>query len=407
MGGKMNTVVKLLNPVSNCTRIRNCIEDYVTSIHPFDLQIGWLMGNINYLYPNKPEDNSAGYIAFDVQEKGRLKLKTARYLTRKCKLNSDLILNDEQIRILAEKINSLLWTDDELNNAEVISGSAITKAYKDEIGGSSCMTGYNSGYTRLYEINPTRFQMLIIRSVNDSARAIVHKLDNDKKLLGMVYTTAEHLYDKMQDYAIQHNWFRYDELDEIPKKDLIMSNLNFCEGEIPYMDVLTEGEIDNDLLTVSYNSGLFSLQDQNGGLGNYQCEMCDERINEDDTYNDDNGNIYCEYCFNENFKWCEHCEIPTPNEDSIFINNENKYVCRYCADKHYHKCESCNEYYNSDDIRDIDSDCYCENCFDKVADCCEDCGETFYTEDLTSVGDNGPLCADCAMAVQEAEGTIL
>ncbi|KKL03694.1 hypothetical protein LCGC14_2623600, partial [marine sediment metagenome] len=29
----MNTGIKLLNPASNCTRIRNCIEDYVASIY--------------------------------------------------------------------------------------------------------------------------------------------------------------------------------------------------------------------------------------------------------------------------------------------------------------------------------------------------------------------------------------
>ena len=165
----MNARIKLLNPVLNSTRIRNCIEDYVASLFPFDLQIGWAMGKINYKYPGKPDDESTGFIAFDVPGKDRLKLKTARYLTRKCKLGEIASLSDEQIRNLAEKINSLLWTVEELNNVELICGDAITNAYAKNVGGSSCMTGGNSSYTRLYEINPARFKMLIMRSNNDSA----------------------------------------------------------------------------------------------------------------------------------------------------------------------------------------------------------------------------------------------
>ncbi|KKK84203.1 hypothetical protein LCGC14_2785740, partial [marine sediment metagenome] len=292
----MNTKIKLLNPVLNSTRIRNYIEDYVASLFPFDLQIGWFMGRINYKYPGKPDDESTGFIAFDVPGKDRLKLKTARYLIRKCKLNEVASLNDEQIRSLAEKINSLLWTDEELNNVELIRGKAITEAYENEIGGSSCMTGCNSSCTRLYALNPTRFEMLIIRSGNDSARAIIHKLDNGRKLLGVVYTTAEHLYDKMQNYATKQNWILYANKDQ-DKITWIMSDLQYNDGEIPYMDVLTSGEIHDNLLTVSYNSGSFELCNQNGDLeGGYHCENCGDYIYEDDVYNDGDGNVYCEYC---------------------------------------------------------------------------------------------------------------
>lgn len=402
----MNIGVKLLNPVLNCTRIRNCIEDYVMSIHPFDLQIGWFMGNINYQYPDKPEDGSTGFIAFNVQGKNRLKIKTARYLTRKCKLNAGASLDDEQIRILAEKINSLLWTDEELNNIELIRGEAITEAYENEVGGSSCMTGCNSSYTGLYASNPTRFEMLIIRSGNDSARAIIHKLDNGQKLLGTIYTTAEHLFDMMKNYADEQDWIVRTSYDG-NKSSWIMSGLHFCDGEIPYMDVLTNGEINGNLLTVSYNSGGFELQNQNGDLGGYQCENCGDCVREDDICSDDDGNTYCQYCFDENFIYCPDCETTTHHNDVVFIQIEEIYVCQYCADKHYYKCEECNSYFKLDDIQILNDSAYCENCFDEIANCCENCNEAFYTEDLVTVNDSGPLCADCAVEVQKEEGIIL
>ncbi len=405
----MNIGVKLLNAGSNSTRIRNCIEDYVASLHPFNLQIGWALGAINYRYPDKPDDSSIGFIAFDVPGKERLKLKTARYLTRKCKLNEVAVLNDEQIRILAEKINGLLWTVDELNDVELICGRAITEAYSDEVGGSSCMSGCNSSYTRLYEVNPTRFEMLIIRNDNDSARAIVHKLDNGQKLMGVIYATAEHLLDMMENHANSQGWLTCNNTDRCNRNSWVMSDLQFCEGEIPYMDTLTSGSINGNLLTVSYNSGEFELQNTNGNLDDYyQCENCGDCLHEDDTYSDDNGNIYCEYCFNENFIYCPDCEDVTRSTDTVYIQDKEICICQHCADKNYYRCETCNEYRTLDSMKIFDDNPYCENCFDEIADCCEDCNEAFYTEDLTTVGDSDPLCEDCATTRQEREeGAIL
>ena len=403
----MDTGIKLLNPVSNCTRIRNCIEDYVMSLFPFDLQIGWFMGTIDYRYPDKPEDKSTGFLSYNAKAvNGRLKLKTARYLTRRCSLNEHL--NDEQIRVLAEKINSMLWTDEELNNVEILHGSDITNAYKKEIGGSSCMTGYNSEYTGLYASNLTRFGMLVIRNGNDSARAIVHHLDNGRKLLGCVYTTAEHLLGKMNSYAIQQGWYNYRDLNDVDESTLVMSHLYFKEGEIPYMDVLTQGEICGDLLTVSYNNGSFSLQNQDGTLeGGYHCEHCGDYIHVDDTFSSDNGNTYCEECFDELFIICQKCNCVVCKDDSIHIEDVELDVCQYCAYNAYHQCKTCGEYHSIDDTHFVNGSAYCESCFDDIADTCAECGETYLLEDLASVSGSEPLCDECGDAVQEERGVVV
>jgi len=407
----MNTDIKLLYPVSNTTRIRNCIEDYVASIHPFHLQIGWFMGKIDYLYPDKPEDGTTGYIAYG-KDGGRVKLKTARYLTRKCGLNThisigDTLLNDEQIRSLAEKINNLLWTDEELNCIELISGKAITQAYSDSVGGSSCMTGGCSDYTGLYAANPTRFQMLIARNGNDSARAIVHILDNGQKILGRIYTTAQHLINTMDDYAKSNGWLNGNDLSNDQKDTAIMSGLNFDDGEIPYMDTLTQGEIIHGLLTISYSGGEYDLRNQDGSLnGNsYVCENCSERVHEDDAYSDENGDIYCEYCFNENFIWCnyQHCNSCVPVNDTVHIKDEDVKVCSVCASDHYYVCDCCGDHYTLDGLQFIVDDAYyCSSCFDEHANCCSDCGETFFNDDLITVDDE-LFCCVCANQAQEAK----
>jgi len=402
----MNIGVKLLNTCSNSTRIRNCIEDYVASLHPFDPQIGWTMGAINYRYPDKPDDGSTGLIAFDVPGKERMKIRTARYLTRKCKLHEAANLNDEQIRILAEKINNLLWSVEELSDVELIHGPAITKAYEDEVGGSSCMTGSNASYTGLYAANPTRFEMLIIRSGNDSARAIIHKLDDGRKLFGRIYTNAQHLLEKMKRHADDQGWIVSRYVDRSNRSSWIMSNLNYCDGEIPYMDTLISGSTCNGLLTVSWDNGDFGLQDQNGNMGGYICELCGDRVGEEDAYSNDNGNIYCEYCFYKAFLRCEYCEIVIHKDDAVFIEDAESYVCEHCVSSHYYQCEKCQDHYSIDGVQFLNDETYCQNCFGEITSYCEDCDEVFYTEDLTTVDDSGPLCESCATARQKSEGVI-
>ncbi len=403
----MNIGTKLLNACSNSTRIRNCIEDYVASLHPFDLTIGWSLGKLDYKYPDKLDDGSTGYIAFNVPGKDRLKLKTVRYLTRKCRLKEVASLNDEQIRILAEKINGLLWTVKELNDVELVRGSDITEAYRNEVGGGSCMTGGCSNYTKLYEANPTRFEMLIIRNGNDSARAIIHKLDNDRKLLGVIYATAKHLLDKMEKHAIEQNWILCAGHGQ-DKSSWVMSGLNYCDGEIPYMDILTSGEICGGLLTVSYDSGDFVIQNQDGRLGSgYCCDNCGDRVREDDAYSNNDENVYCEYCFNENFTCCPDCNDTVYNNDAVHVQDSDIYVCQRCADENYHSCETCGNYYTVDGMQFLDDYVYCEKCFAGMADYCEGCNEAFLTGELTSVNDSGLLCADCVAAIQKSEGVIL
>lgn len=78
-----------------------------------------------------PDDNSAGFIAYDVPGKNRMKMKTGKFLNRKLNLNNGY-LNDVSLRRIADSINEAVNPD---YNCELVSGDTIYQNYKDGIGG--------------------------------------------------------------------------------------------------------------------------------------------------------------------------------------------------------------------------------------------------------------------------------
>ena len=353
---------------------------------------------LEQLEPDIPIDGSANRIAFNVGNgKPRMKIKTGRFLTKKLQLNSGY-MNDQMIQSIASKINMHLFASE--IRVKLLNGSKITEAYKNEVGTSSCMTGYDAGKTRMYESNPDRFQMLTMHYADNSARAIVHKLDNGKYLLDRVYSDDEELKDKMRDYAKDHDWY-YRENDEpcgygISGIDdysgIIVSGLVYDYGEIPYMDTLTEYRISGYKMDIFHSCAGYSadgnLDNTNGSLEECNtCEDCGETMCEDETYCI-NDSYLCRECVDENYTFCERCEEYCRNDDCTHIADKNIYVCDYCADHHYNRCEDCNDYYES--LTSINDEKYvCESCLDDYC-LCEGCDQWFTSDDIT----NGH-CEDC------------
>lgn len=339
------------------------------------------------LQPSKPEDGDTGKIAFNVPDKDRMKIKTGRFLTRKLNLNNGF-LSDVAIREITDKINTLLFPDIKI---EIVSGIELTEDYYQKTGGYSCMVGDNSEYTRLYERNPDKVRMLTIHFNSDSARGIVWKLDNGRYFLDRVYATCEHLKEKMADYASEHGWIQK-AICNYDSSDLIVSNLAYQDGEIPYMDTLTCGCTCDAGLTVSVNGcSDYELTNQDGELqSGYCCECCGEHVSEDEHYSSTDNGIYCESCFSENFTYCGHCGEITSTDDIVRIEDMDEWYCSYCADNHVYKCEDCGDY-NKNDYVEIEGDIYCNSCAENYARC-DDCGEQFIDADC--INEDG-LCENC------------
>lgn len=316
-----------------------------------------IFDKIQQLNPTKPNDDTVGFIAFNVPDKARMRIKTARFLTRKLNLNNGF-LSDSAISSIANKINSKLFPD---IRTELISGEQITEAYHKAIGSGSCMTQDCCSYTKLYEMNPDKIQMLVMYYMNDTARAILYKLDNGEYYLDRVYASCKGLEAKMDDYAYEQNWHRYGMvalLTTEQKENLTISDLHYEDGHVPYMDTFG-GSIHKDKLTLSYNNCDLSLDSTCGYIEDgYVCEGCDEHISENDAISVGDY-TYCEHCVDNSFTYCEYCGGYVDNDDIVYITDEDTCVCEYHASRDYTKCNDCGEWFNPEDI---DEDGHCSEC---------------------------------------------
>ncbi len=339
--------------------------------------ISQIVRTIRQLQPDKPEDETQGFIAYNVPNKDRMKMKTGRFLVRKLGLQT--VLPDTAIQRLASEINAMLFPG---FGIRLDTGEDIYENYHNEVGGRSCMTGSSADCVRLYVDNPTRFSQLIIEQNGDSARAMVFHLDNGDILVGRVYATCEYLKARIKDYAESQGW--------APRLSGTISGLEYTDGEIPFMDDLNQYRIDNNLLTIGtcLPSGIGVLNSQDGNLEEQRpCCDCGEHVDEDDCYSNENGELYCESCWHATYSYCDKCSHEVLREDIREVDGD-KYWCESCADRHAYQCEECEEY--STDTITIDDNEYCQSCAERYP-ICEDCGE--YVREANEQGH----CEDCAI----------
>ena len=130
----------------------------------------------------------------------------------------------------------------------------------------------------------------------------------------------------------------------------------------------------------------------------YTCDACNCDLDEDSTYSDDNGRIYCPDCFYERYFYCNECGEAYDNDDICMCDGSA--YCESCAEKKgYCQCESCNEWHT--DTISYNYDEYCQDCFDDLGLMfCDKCGE--YSDDDPIHYNNEDYCPDCA----EREGIV-
>lgn len=358
------------------------------------------------LRPDRPNDKSINFIAFNVPDKDRMKIKTGRFLSRKLSLNSGF-LSDKGLQKIADAINLELFGVQK-DKIKLLTGADITSAYRQAIGSISCMTGPDCGKTRLYESNPKRFSMLIMTFGNDTARGIVHKLDNGKYLLDRVYGSSETIKSEMQNYAKRTNWLYrgstelagtriyQGETEIFDYSDIMVSDLEYEDGEIPFMDTLKNGCIGSNLLTISYSESDYSLDNTCGILeSGYCCEGCGENVHEDDAYSS-GGYTYCRFCFDEHFFYCEGCGKDCNNDDSVHIEDTGEYVCTYCAETSRHYCGDCNSWYKDATYLEGVEVAVCNSCLKNYL-VCDDCNEYHHIDNHVFIENGGhDLCDNCA-----------
>lgn len=349
---------------------------------------------LSFYQPTKPEDQTAGFVAFNAGNK-RMKTKTGRFLAKKLKLNSDY-LNPEQIETLADNINFHLFGDVCLG-VKILSGREITRAYYKGVGGSSCMTGSNSKKTGLYADNPDVYKMLVIRLGNNTARAMIVKLDNGRKLLDRVYGDSELIKIAAQSYAKKQGWLYRKSFNHgsctvcnpdgsIYHGDLTVSNLIFTDGEIPYQDTIINAYISytangGERLNLTTESAGYVLDSTDGYIKEiYRCEGCGCDVEEEERYVDRGGYVYCNECYYERYATCDRCGDEFGRDDATICRDNDDIYCPYCRDNYLSFCEDCEEYYkNTTHLDGVNID-VCDHCIDKYIQC-ENCYDYIHIYD--------------------------
>lgn len=372
------------------------------------IRISQVYKDLNILNPSICEDGDTGKIAFGPDDK-RMKLRTARFLTRKLHLNSEF-LDDARIRKIQIGIDEALFGD--MVQTFIVTGPDITKNYYSGVGGNSCMTGSASMCTKLYEDNPDIYSQLIMRRGNDSARAMVVKLDNDRYMLDRIYANAEDLVEKMTAYAKEQNWvcgyagknLDGSNLSNAEKHELIVTGLKFIDGEVPYQDTLRYGRIRGgclDLMAGQNHDYDFEVSSTEGyvGGGGRACNGCGGLIPEDEGwFTTIDGRVFCEDCFSESYFQCESCGGIAPIGDEICIQDLDTYICPGCrddADVEY--CEECGNYFSRDGTRFVESAerTVCGGCLNAYYRECTNCNKFFRVGECFEFAISDVVCREC------------
>lgn len=361
------------------------------------------------LAPGMPDDNTSGFIAYNVSNDKRMKMKTSRFLGKKLNLNTGFV-PEKDLQHYTDIINGYLFPELKI---ELVSGPTITEYYSEEVGGDSCMTGYNSKKVGMYARNTGVYSMLAMFSGNSSARAMVIKLDNGSFLMDRVYSDSSYLKDQMFFHAQKQGWYYRtftgagsleislsgEQITDYD--DMIVSNISYCDGEVPYADTLIQYENCGNTLNLSHENssacydGL--LDNTDGYLSGdcySTCEDCGEPTHEGDiTCVGDNW--VCRECYGTNYFHCQHCETSYHDNDGQYISSVDATVCGSCLAKHFYYCNDCDEYYTEDNSTPTKDGSVCDDCCEDNYFACADCGAVYKNENRQEGLDGESYCSTC------------
>lgn len=149
-----------------------------------------------------------------------------------------------------------------------------------------------------------------------------------------------------------------------------------------------------------------------------KCHNCEKEIQEGENEVLEDGETYCQMCFDELFFECADCHSTSPSQDATSV--DGNLVCESCFDDHYFTCEDCNEIHHDDNACSNDNGNYvCESCFnDNYAEChscgniihndhshyCEECDRT-YCEECQCACSNNEYYSEQRVCLEPIKGT--
>lgn len=104
----------------------------------------------------------------------------------------------------------------------------------------------------------------------------------------------------------------------------------------------------------------YETVDVNGTL---YCVSCGERTPGADTITNDDGDIYCQTCYYDNYTTCCRCDREVVIDNALMEDGDT--YCERCHSEMYASCNDCSRIIDRDDAcyTEWDDGPYCENCY--------------------------------------------
>ncbi|MCK9371287.1 hypothetical protein M0R04_15345 [Candidatus Dojkabacteria bacterium] len=277
----------------------------------------------------------------------------------------------------------------------LVQGDEIENLYKEHFAYSSCMSGDSARYTRLYANNPDKVSLLCLRFGDITGRALVWETEEKVTVVDRIYPNSGVHIDMIREFAQSRGWKmrshngspdNYGSDKNIDGKTYYVKLKNntdyfpysdtfrYLTSEYPYI-ILTNDRGGPDVIgELSHVDGTYHTYEED-----YRCNCCGNRVCEDDICYSEDGDAYCQCCFDKCYSICDRCNRTIYTYDTP-LNEirgcKHEYVCDYCAEKlQVRECEHCGEKWEEDNLvmaEDINGDeyYYCVDCYTDVCQVC-------------------------------------
>ena len=146
-------------------------------------------------------------------------------------------------------------------------------------------------------------------------------------------------------------------------------------------------------ITDFYGNGSCGCESRSG----YACSSCGEGLEEGEVWWGDET-PYCRDCYDEHYAYCPCCGNYYSNED-VREGDDGEWYCESCWEGLFFRCNGCEETTNMKNASTFEGDYYCADCYVNLFAECNECGEVFMKEDLN----DQDCCRECANELENAE----
>ena len=291
---------------------------------------------------------------------------------------------------------------------KVIKGDAIKQAYRDCVGGTSCMTGGCSEYVLLYAENSDKISMLTYVNGDKTCRALLWDCDDGIRYMDRIYPDdcGNHIQ-LFREWANRNNYdFRryqgapHDDCVYTHQENTLSVSLKApSNGYYPYMDTFCWGDSAGNFRSESEDAErIFNCTGGGWSNSGTYCVCCEEYYHEGNMiYSRGDDAHICQDCYDEHYFTCNHCNNVFGSDD---CHGDEECLCRSCFEDLYRECDCCNDFVRRNTVTETADESYvCITCTEEYYACCPECDELYHFDDLNE----DSICKYCAVLIEEEE----